>query len=112
MEQDKGKLFQLFATMNNAKNQNQNGIGLGLVISKAIVETYNGDIRFVSEHGIGTVFTFSFEIKQEGLDHLDKALEPENKGEISLIEDSDEEDHDPTGLYNKEKLLGQQFSNE
>ena len=40
-----------------------NGIGLGLVICKLIVNKFNGQINFISKHGKGTTFYFTFEIE-------------------------------------------------
>jgi K+-sensing histidine kinase KdpD len=46
---DQDKLFKLFGSIKNQKkNINTQGIGLGLVISKIIVEKFNGKIDFIS----------------------------------------------------------------
>lgn len=39
---------------------NTRGIGLGLVISKQIVESFGGQIDFKSKFGRGSMFVFSF----------------------------------------------------
>lgn len=62
---DHSKLFKLFGFIQNKNSvMNTNGIGLGLVIAKKIVEKYSGTIRFSSvpepEIGHGSVFTFTF----------------------------------------------------
>ena len=38
--------------------------GLGLYITKRIVESLGGTILFKSEVGVGTVFTLNFEVKK------------------------------------------------
>ena len=43
------------------------GIGLGLVISKQIVEQFGGNIYMTSTYGEGTTFTFVLVLHQESL---------------------------------------------
>jgi len=43
---------------------NQNGIGLGLVISQLIVEQFGGAVTFDSAAGKGSCFTFTFKLKE------------------------------------------------
>ena len=43
---------------------NVNGIGLGLMISKLIVEKFDGKILFESEKNKGSTFTFTFKLKK------------------------------------------------
>ena len=50
---------------------NTHGIGLGLHISKQITQAYEGDITFTSEPGVGSVFTFSFQIEEAPEPDLD-----------------------------------------
>ena len=44
-EDEKDKLFKLFGKLKIKDNINQNGVGLGLTISKKLVEQLGGDIR-------------------------------------------------------------------
>ena len=54
-------MFKLFGTnVNSQKKINTNGIGLGLMISKMIVENFDGLIDFASEYRKGSVFFFTF----------------------------------------------------
>ena len=46
---DKSKLFKLFGFVQTTQEVNTRGIGLGLVISKKIVEMYDGNIGFKSK---------------------------------------------------------------
>ena len=47
---------------------NQNGIGLGLVISEQIVSLFHGEITFESKPNVGSTFKFIFLIgKSEGI---------------------------------------------
>jgi len=45
---------------------NLHGIGLGLHISKLIVEAFQGKITFTSEYGVGSNFTFTFKLNSKG----------------------------------------------
>ena len=49
---------------------NTEGIGFGLVISKMIVQKFDGSIGFKSEPDLGSEFVFSFAIKEKS----DKSL--------------------------------------
>lgn len=64
-KEKQSKLFKLFGFTNKNKNDtmNQNGIGLGLVISELIVGQFGGAVTFESEAGKGSTFTFTFKLK-------------------------------------------------
>lgn len=54
-------MFKLFGSQINVKKKiNTNGIGLGLMICKMIVEKFNGSINFASQYQKGSVFYFYF----------------------------------------------------
>ena len=55
---DKGKLFKLFGFVQTTEDVNTRGIGLGLVISKKIVERFDGQIAFKSKWNKGSTFGF------------------------------------------------------
>ena len=58
------KLFKLFGSIKDEKRKiNTNGIGLGLVISKLIVNKFNGYIDFVSKYKKGSTFFYTFETR-------------------------------------------------
>jgi K+-sensing histidine kinase KdpD len=60
---DKKKLFKLFGFVQTTKEVNTRGIGLGLVISKKIVEMFDGDIGFISKWEQGSTFGFKVGIE-------------------------------------------------
>ncbi|HZT34976.1 MAG TPA: HAMP domain-containing sensor histidine kinase, partial [Nitrososphaera sp.] len=57
------KLFEKFVTKNVGDN-NKNGTGLGLFISKAIVTAHNGEISVHSNAGSGAIFSVVLPIEQ------------------------------------------------
>ena len=58
------KLFKLFGFLEDNQEMNTNGIGLGLMISKLIVEKFDGNITFESEPEKGSKFMFTFKLEQ------------------------------------------------
>ena len=53
------KIFKRFFRVSN-KDQDPNGLGLGLYISQGIVEAHSGSLWVESEKGAGSIFHFSF----------------------------------------------------
>jgi signal transduction histidine kinase len=57
------KLFKLFGSIKNEKkNINVKGIGLGLAISKLIVQKFKGSIDFISKYKHGSTFFYTFKL--------------------------------------------------
>jgi PAS domain S-box-containing protein len=66
-----GRLFERFERGPNS--QYVNGLGLGLYISRQIVEGHHGSIRADSEEGKGTTFTIHLPLRQPPLSHAQVA---------------------------------------
>ena len=64
--EQQAKLFQSFQQADNNTSRKFGGTGLGLVISKSIVEMMGGEIWVESELGKGATFTFTVKMKCGG----------------------------------------------
>ena len=63
-EQQK-RLFQPFNQADNSTTRKYGGTGLGLVISKNIIQMMDGETRIESEQDVGTSFTFTANLKKQ-----------------------------------------------
>lgn len=58
-EEDKGKIFNGDSNHSTYGVHNEEGSGLGLVISQEFIAKHNGKIWFTSQEGVGSTFSFS-----------------------------------------------------
>ena len=82
--EDKDKVFDSFSRVEMNKNHYKEGTGLGLHITKELVEYMKGNISLTSEYGQGSCFTVTLpqEIVSEGKDEevdviINGSVEPE-----------------------------------
>jgi signal transduction histidine kinase/CheY-like chemotaxis protein len=61
-------IFTQFNQLDNSKTREHEGIGLGLTITKMMVESMNGRIWLNSKNNIGSAFHFIIEIQEASLD--------------------------------------------
>lgn len=61
-KEDRDKIFKKFSRLENHLTSTTQGNGLGLYITKQLVERMHGDIDFESEDGKGTVFIVRFPV--------------------------------------------------
>lgn len=64
--EDQGKLFKPFSRLESAFSKNYGGTGLGLALTKKLVELHHGQIWVESKFGQGSTFTFTLPLKQAG----------------------------------------------
>jgi signal transduction histidine kinase len=65
-EDKKHLVFRLFSQVDESDSRRYGGTGLGLVISKEIVERLGGTLTFDCEDGMGCSFTFSVPLGETG----------------------------------------------
>ncbi|WP_242603174.1 response regulator [Marinomonas sp. MED121] len=70
-------LFKAFSQVNTSTTRQFGGTGLGLVITKKLVEQMGGEIEVNSESGVGS--NFRFRINLHSSNHEEQPLEPINK---------------------------------
>ncbi|MDR1728757.1 MAG: response regulator [Acidobacteriota bacterium] len=86
-------LFRSFQQADNNTTRKYGGTGLGLVISKRIVELMGGDISIVSEPGRGATFSFSIEVERVSDQNRGLKLPPGvNRGNIRVMAVDDDPD--------------------
>ena len=84
------KIFDAFSQENGSVTNKYGSTGLGMAITKSIVDMMNGDIEVESEKGVGTTFTVTVTLRASNRsvqrEHCDNHLE----GMRVLVVDNDE----------------------
>ena len=87
-----GKIFDPFERTNNTYALSQTGTGLGLALTKKLVELNKGYIEVISEEGVGSVFKVAFKLtSQRPEPQLKPALEVNGREAVILFLSWDKE---------------------
>lgn len=82
-EEEQVLIFEPFTRLAYAQTKEIEGSGIGLALTKFLVEQMKGTIKVKSEVGVGTMFTLAFE-KVSGSEHWLDAVEAHNPTIIEL----------------------------
>ena len=88
-EEQKSSLFQVFTQADQTTTRRYGGTGLGLALSKKLVELLGGEIGFQSEVGKGSVFWFTARLGQPAVPEGPKTLPPAfQKMRVLVVDDN------------------------
>ena len=99
-DEDKSKLFQPYQHVRSGTSQKGNSTGLGLVVSKRIIENLNGRLGVNTAVGVGSEFYFDIPVKVAAPDSSE-----DNVDGGDLSDDDAYESYDDNGIQD-DTLLG------
>ena len=87
-EKEQKLIFSRFTRGTNINNKGISGSGIGLMISKKIVELHGGNIKFISKENLGSTFTVVLKMGSEHYNENEILIENSNLFEPISLEDS------------------------
>ena len=87
-QENQQRLFKLFGYLDENQNMNTQGVGLGLYITKMIVQTFEGEVSVDSVLGRGSTFNLSFKLSADDVDQEGglREINPNREWQTSKIQ--------------------------
>lgn len=83
-EEQIGKIFSAFSQGDSSTTRKYGGTGLGLIISKRIIETMGGNLNVKSIYGEGSIFSFDIQLEVSGK-KIENEIVPENIKNLNVM---------------------------
>jgi anti-sigma regulatory factor (Ser/Thr protein kinase) len=87
-EKEQKLIFSRFTRGTNINNKGISGSGMGLMISKKIVELHKGQIKLKSKENLGSTFTIILQKGSEHYNEKDILIEDKQTNESEFVENS------------------------
>ena len=87
---DQAKLFDPFTQLDASKSREYEGTGLGLALTKRLIELHRGEIHVESQIGSGSTFQFSMPLRQHQYEAepAPDTTDPERTPRLLVVDDN------------------------